>query len=544
MSTRGSRSPPRTAGRRQVPERIARRRAAARRRTIRRRRLTALTTLALAVGVPVVVLGAGGGAPGPAASLSWLADTEGSPASIADENGNAGSGAWRLPADFRRRGRVDAYVSSQDAFPGDTERIYLNAPGARSVRVRIFRIGWYGGAGARLVAISRRLPAISQHRCRHDDFTGLTECRWREPLSFELPEALVSGVYVARADTDRGAARECIFVVESRDPGPAIAQIPTATYEAYNGYGGDSLYPGVHTTGATGVRQGVEVSYDRPYDSTGVGQFLRGDVAMVRFLEREGYPVSYTTSTGVDLHGKRLRGRRLAIDLGHSEYWSARAARAFERARDAGANLAFFSSDTLAWRVRFAPATRASSEAGAPDHRIIAYKEYSGHDPRGQPATFPDGGASLTGGAYQGCITPRVPPGRRATYHYYAWRPGRRLAPSWLYRGTSLTPRSRVRGIVGYELNSTTAQSRPAVTRVGSGAAPCASLGRRGSADTTLYRARSGAIVFATGTLGWQLGLEPVPQASPDAPRRPDPRLVRLTENLISALLRQGGPGG
>ena len=58
-----------------------------------------------------------------------------------------------------------------------------------------------------------------------------------------------------------------------------------------------------------------------------------------------------------------------------------------------------------------------------------------------------------------------------------------------------------------------------------------------GRADTTLYRARSGATVFATGTLGWELGLDPVPDASPDAPRRPDPRLVAMTRNLLDHLL-------
>ena len=56
-------------------------------------------------------------------------------------------------------------------------------------------------------------------------------------------------------------------------------------------------------------------------------------------------------------------------------------------------------------------------------------------------------------------------------------------------------------------------------------------------ADTTLYTARSGALVFSTGTLGWELGLEPVPSASPDAPRSPDLRVVRMTRNLLAHVL-------
>jgi hypothetical protein len=56
-------------------------------------------------------------------------------------------------------------------------------------------------------------------------------------------------------------------------------------------------------------------------------------------------------------------------------------------------------------------------------------------------------------------------------------------------------------------------------------------------AQSTLYQARSGALVFATGTLGWEYGLSPVPQASPDAPRAPDPRVVAMTRNLLDHVL-------
>ena len=53
-------------------------------------------------------------------------------------------------------------------------------------------------------------------------------------------------------------------------------------------------------------------------------------------------------------------------------------------------------------------------------------------------------------------------------------------------------------------------------------------------AQSTLYTTRSGAFVFAAGTMGWLYGLEPVPQASPDVPAAPDPRVVAMTNNLLS----------
>src|ERR1019366_4601871 len=207
---------------------------------------------------------------------------------------------------------------------------------------------------------------------------------------------------------------------------PLLVQIPTATYEAYNAWGGDSLYPGgTRQVGVTGTSQGVEVSYDRPYESqTGAGQFFIGDVAVVRFLERYGYPVGYTTQASIDGDPGQAQGSRALIDVGHSEYWSAGDRGAFERALSGGASLIFLSSDTMAWRVRFEPASGASGQAGQSGHRIVAYKQLAALDPsRGErTGVFADGGAALVGSAYDGCITPRLAGSSPPTYRYYEWR--------------------------------------------------------------------------------------------------------------------------
>jgi hypothetical protein len=488
--------------------------------------------------------------------VRWLVPTSGPPPSVAQENGHRGTDAWRLPGGHSR-GHVDAYVSAQDALPGSVERIYVRAPRARTVTVRIFRMGWYGGAGGREVLVSAPLPVSRQPSCPRDRRTGLTECRWRATLSLTLPRSLPSGVYLVKVADDRRGERYCLFVLESERTTPLLAQISTASYEAYNYWGGDSLYPGGRPVGATGVTQGVEVSYDRPYDSIdGAGQYFRADAPSVRFLERYGYPVSYVTGTGLDRSPRLALGARALVDLGHSEYWSQRAERAFERARDRGVNLAFLSSDTLAWRVRYDPATPASSEAGAPGHVIVAYKERASLDPvRASPTgAFPHNGAGLTGSAYVGCITARLPNRAKATYRFYSWSPAPGRSPAWLFAGTGFSPGARVAGILGYELDRRVAASPPGTRVLGSGAAPCMGGGGGGAGvgagagvgETTLYRAGSGALVFATGTLGWALGLDPQPDVSPDAPRREDPRLIRLTRNLLDRFVRdpQGPAGG
>lgn len=472
--------------------------------------------------------------------------------SVAAENAHHGTRGWRLPGPVTAsaggvaRGRVEGYVAEQAIAHGATQRIYVNAPGAQTVTIRVYRIGWYHGAGGRPVLASAPLRAARQPPCAHRAFTGLTECHWHPTLSFRIPRALPSGVYIVKMTTPSGAARDCMFVVRG-GRAPLLAEIPTASYEAYNAWGGDSLYPGgTQRVGVTATNQGVEVSYDRPYDSdTGAGQFFARDVAMVRFLERYRYPVQYTTIESIDADPGQVAGRRALLDIGHSEYWSARDEGAFLSARSRGTSLLFLSSDTLAWRVRFAPATAASSEAGARDHRIEAYKEHVAADPvRSQPSgPYPGLGAALTGSAFLGCITPRLPGPGPPRYRYYAWSPARALRPRWLFAHSGIRAGAQIAGIIGYEVDQRTALS-PRGLLVGAGTPPCmiAPDVRGRLAETTLYTTRSGAVVFATGTLGWELGLYPVAGVGAGTPHAPDPRLVRMTRNLLAHVLKARGP--
>jgi hypothetical protein len=98
-----------------------------------------------------------------------------------------------------------------------------------------------------------------------------------------------------------------------------------------------------------------------------------------------------------------------------------------------------------------------------------------------------------------------------------------------------------VSGIVGYEPDRTTPASPPGTQVVGSGNTLCQSHGPAlGVGQSTLYTAPSGALVFSSGTLGWMLALSPLPDESPDVPRAPDARLVKLTENLFEKMGARG----
>ncbi len=494
--------------------------------------------------------------PGPHAAYGyrWLVRTRGTAPTIAQENRARGTRGWRLAGPAAQiggvgTGTVRGYVAEQAVLPGQLQSIDVSAPGARKVTIRIYRMGWYGGLGGHEVLTARGLTVAAQPACRHSAATGPTECRWHPTLRFRIPAALPTGVYIAKLSALTGAS-DCLFVVRSRRPQPLLAQLPTATYEAYNGWGGDSLYPGGASVRSTGTTQGVSVSDQRPYDSvTGAGQFFARDVAMIRFLERYGYPVSYTTSESVDQDPGQVNGHRALIDFGHSEYWSERQVHAFARAARAGTSLLFFGSDALAWRVRFA-STRG--RGGRPGHTMIADKRrVSGIPGHALAASvFPDHGARLTGSAYTGCITPRLPRPGPPVYRYYAWTAAPPMRPRWLFAGSGIRAGVPIRGIVGYELDEQIRARSAGAIRVGGGGAPCqpgvaAEPGQPGPgaggavADTTLRTLPSGALVFDTGTLGWELGLDPVPSASLDAPPAPDPRVVRMTRNLLGHVLRR-----
>jgi len=479
-------------------------------------------------------------------ALRWMVRTEGPAPTVVQENARPGTRAWRLPGPPDStggiaRGPVEGYVAEQAVAPGQSERIYVRAPGARSARVDIYRMGWYGGLGGRLMARTGQLRVRDQPPCAHRSRTGLTECHWHPTLTFTVPQALPSGVYIAKLSAG-SAQRDCLFVVQERPASraPLLMELPTASYQAYNAWGGDSLYPGgARSVGVTASTQGVEVSYDRPYDSiTGAGQFFARDVAAVRFLERYGYGGAYTTIESIDSDPGQTQGRRAILDVGHSEYWSDRDAQTLARASEHGTSLLFLSSDTLAWRVRFAPATPASSEAGRVAHRIEGFKEHVASDPVHTPSSgaFPKLGAPLTGSAYDGCITPRLPRPGPPAYRYYPWAPAPGLRPAWLFAGTYMSAATRIAGIVGYELDQRTRDAPPGTIAVGGGVATCMPgpgvIGRE--AQSTLYTTKSGATVFATGTLGWELALYPVRDASPDAPHVPDARVVRMTMNVLA----------
>jgi hypothetical protein len=242
---------------------------------------------------------------------------------------------------------------------------------AGDYRIDIYRMGWYGGDGARLVATVQPSGAQDQPPCEEDAATGLVDCgNWAPSASWSVPGDAVSGIYFARLVREDGSAgaSHLPFVVRDDDGGSDLLfQTSDTTWQAYNRYGGNSLY-----TGSPDGRA-YKVSYNRPFttrDYSDEDWVFNAEYPMVRWLERNGYDVSYFTDVDSDRLGAEIREHRAFLSVGHDEYWSGTQRANVEAARDAGVHLAFFSGNEVFWKTRWEDGHRT----------LVSYKETHAND--------------------------------------------------------------------------------------------------------------------------------------------------------------------
>ena len=266
---------------------------------------------------------------------------------------------WDVPGG--QTGDVEGFTTDISVNQGGT--IGFKVAAEASYRLDVYRLGWYGGDGARKVGTIGPVAPTAQPACAHRA-TGVTDCgNWSLSATWSVPADAVSGIYFAHAVADDGAEAHIPFVVRDDDGGSDLLfQASDTTWQAYNQYGGNSLYTGQPAGRA------YAVSYNRPFTtrSTGAEDWLfNAEFPMLRWLERNGYDVSYFTGVDSDRLGAEIAEHRAFLSVGHDEYWSGNQRRNVERARDAGVNLAFFSGNEVFWKTRWED-----------DHRtLVSYKE-------------------------------------------------------------------------------------------------------------------------------------------------------------------------
>ena len=231
---------------------------------------------------------------------------------------------------------------------------------------------------------SATLPQ-TQPACVTDGATGLYDCgNWGVSASWASTGA-VSGIYVAKLTRiDTGGSSHIVFVVrDDARQADVVVQTSDTTWQAYNRYGGGSLYCGgpisnAGTAYACVRGRAAKVSYNRPFDTRDHDpqSFLfNAEYPMVRWLEANGYDVKYWAGVDTDRRGADLIGAqkpKVFVSSGHDEYWSGDQRTSVENARNAGVNLAFFSGNEMFWKTRYEPSIDGSNTAY---RTLVSYKE-------------------------------------------------------------------------------------------------------------------------------------------------------------------------
>ncbi|MEA2136290.1 MAG: hypothetical protein QOC68_4199 [Solirubrobacteraceae bacterium] len=317
------------------------------------------------------------------------------PNPVVQENNCAGAGssAWTLGNASENVGGFATQTSfnlGQDV----PLKIARNAPvvPATKVDISVYRMGYYGDTGGRLIAAASRtgVTVNNDFTCNPKNAqTGLNDCgNWA--VTYTIPGASLpaTGVYLAKIRaTDTGIDNHILFVVRDDNRVPSakvLFVLPTATYQAYNNWGGKSLYwdknGGPDTVAGTG--RAVKVSFNRPLDGpTNDRDRFRGpDRELVNWFEHQGYDVAYTDSVAVHQNPAQLRAHPVVVLGAHDEYMSGETMAGLKAARDAGTSIANFGANTGYWKVRFEDGGRT----------LVDYKTVQGSGSSGTGTATPN----------------------------------------------------------------------------------------------------------------------------------------------------------
>lgn len=412
---------------------------------------------------------------------------------VQQENGREGTTTWQLsnPADNRQ---IEGYASLTSVPVGGDVDLFVNTKDA-TYALTVYRMGWYGGRGGRKVLGPTHLNGVQQVTPAADPTTGRIECHWTNPYHLHIPTSWVSGIYLVKLHGKNSGKESYItFTVRDSRAADVVFQQSVTTYQAYNpwpgydaspgadngGYVGGSLYEGQTKTvfgnhaDGTLSHQALEVSFDRPYGrgletdtltGVGAGDFLTHDFAiggglyakaiaaggtsawefgMLRWLERNGYDVTYITNVDTHEDLSRLVRGKVFLSVGHDEYWTLQMRHNIVTARDQGLSLAFLSANYMYWPIELLP------DSGQSANRTISVAADTKNGPDVQYrkscdfACNPESEQAVVGGMWDG-------PGHQGNGDIVV--PSDAPLDHWVFANTGLKVGDVVPGLIGYEYN-------------------------------------------------------------------------------------------
>lgn len=484
------------------------------------------------------------------ATLSAVADESkqsgsGAERPIVSENRQPGATDWQLTrvrpdgGGFRST-RIEGYCSRQSVAAGEEIDIMVSTNPPMPFRLEIFRMGYYGGRGARLM----KTLGPFQGQTQTDPVKGeknLHECRWTPSLQLQIPADWISGVYLGRLTTitdrdDRPYWQSyVVFVVRDDRPADILFQCSDNTWQAYNRWPNNySVY--THPKGTQGPW--ADVSFDRPYGreaqyngvvndplTFGSGEFLPFEFPLAYWLEQHGYDVTYCCNSDMITPDRGLKCRTF-ISVGHDEYWDIRQFNSVSRMRDEGVSLLFLSGNSVCWVSPF-----RSSSSGQPNRILFRGGPYGAdndyaelrHNSHGPfPERGPDEGLLM--GARN--VEPVNGGGDWII----------RQPDHWIFEGTGVSAGDRIPGLIGWEYHGNPADI-PGLQIVAAGTAFVGG-DRPQKWTATVYPGPKDNFVFNAATIFWAQGLSSppghtLPWSHWSRPHGPDARVQRITHNVL-----------
>lgn len=439
--------------------------------------------------------------------------------SIAEENARPGTADWSITDDKKQWDKIRGFASRTSVAPGESFQLYVSTK-AKSFEIKAFRMGYYGGAGGRLVWESGPLAGRSQAPARVDPKTNMASAPWEPTLTVTATDDWVPGSYLFTLIGDDGGQSWIPLVVRNDDHAATVhIQHDVTTWQAYNTWGGASLYLG--TKGRAKV-----VSFDRPYDLSGSGNYMGGVHEIAGLVESMGIEVTY--STNLDTHARPDAAKRHAlwISPAHDEYWSLEMRNGVEAARDAGTNLMFMGANCMFRRIRLEDSPLGPNRHEV-NYRIAADDPLNGVDPERVTTNWREG--------------PKARPESSIIGTYYESNPVDAdmvlVHPEhWMFAGTDVRMKQKWTRFVGNEFDRVTLEVPTPDNIEVLAHSPLTCNGKASFADMTYYTAPSGAGVFSTGSIWFEQHLFPT-STKPD-----DVQARAMVTNILDVFTQ--GPAG
>jgi hypothetical protein len=465
---------------------------------------------------------------------------------IRNENAKPGTRDWLLtntrvdPKTKYRCPWIEGYCSHTSLAAGDKLKIMVSTNPASPYVIDIYRMGYYGGTGGRhLVQLG---PFAG--RVQPDPPVGverLRECRWEPAVEWTIPADWPSGVYLGKLTAEREKLQSyIIFIVRDDRRCDFLFQCSDTTWNAYNRWPSQwSLYD-------NGVKQwywgpGVRTSWERPYGkycqildaplSQGSGEFLLWEFPLAHWLEKEGYDVSYISNVDTHAHPAGLVRAKGLLSVGHDEYWSLAMYNQVREAIQRGMHVAFLSANTCCGVIDFFP-----NADGVPNRTISRIGQYGPIQDEAVKAGFTELRDLKHNGPNEALLI-----GARSTFPVTGGADWICTNDKhWLFDGTGMKNGDGVPGLVGWEWHGDPADI-PGLEIVASG--DLKSRNAPGRYTATVYYGPRGNVVFNAATIWWSDGLSAPPgYLHPSAhgahPKGPDPRIQRITTNLLARMRR------